>query len=79
MEDDVEITEEKTKEEDKVEETVVKSKSIEELEKELVKVTAERDKYKRERDEANSNLRDMAGKNEEDKKSEFDEIFGGMR
>jgi len=74
-----EITEETVKTEEKVEEKVVKSKSIEELEKEMATIIAERDKFKKERDEANSNLREMSTGKKEDEKSEFDELFGGVR
>lgn len=74
-----EITEETVKTEEKVEEKVVKSKSIEDLEKELETIIAERDQFKKERDEANSNLREMSTEKKEDEKSEFDELFGGVR
>lgn len=74
-----EITEETVKTEEKVEEKVVKSKSVEELEKEMAIIIAERDKFKKERDEANSNLREMSTGKKEDEKSEFDELFGGVR
>lgn len=63
--------------EEKVEKKVVKS--VEELEKEMATIIAERDKFKKERDEANSNLREMSTGKKEDKKSEFDELFGGVR
>lgn len=46
------------------------------LKKQLDETTGERDRFKRERDEANNNLRSMSAKNEAPK-SEFDEIFGG--
>ena len=52
---------------------------IDELQKRLDETIGERDRYKKERDEANSNLRDMSGKKKEDEKSEFDELFGGDR
>lgn len=79
-EEKIEITEDVVKTEEKVEEIVVKTtKSIEELEKELASVVAERDKYKKERDEANSNLREMSTSKKEDYKNEFDELFGGDR
>lgn len=74
-----EITEEIVKTEDKVEEVIVKSKNIEELEKEIENIKNERDRYKKERDEANANLREMSGAKKEDVKSEFDELFGGIR
>lgn len=48
---------------------------VNELKKRLDETIGERDKFKRERDEANSNIREMANKEEE--KSEFDELFGG--
>lgn len=79
-EEKIEITEDVVKTEEKVEEIVVKpTKSIEELEKELASVVAERDKFKKERDEANSNLREMSTSKKEDYKNEFDELFGGDR
>lgn len=79
-EEKIEITEDVVKTEEKVEEIVVKpTKSIEELEKELASVVAERDKFKKERDEANSNLREMSINKKEDYKNEFDELFGGDR
>lgn len=78
MEDEEkEITEETVKTEEKVEEKVVKS--VDELEKEMATIIAERDKFKKERDEANSNLREMSTGKKEDEKSEFDELFGGVR
>lgn len=45
------------------------------LKKQLDETTGERDRFKKERDEANNNLRMNA--NKETPKSEFDEIFGG--
>lgn len=52
---------------------------IAELKKQLEDVTAQRDKFKTERDQANENLINMTPKSQEEQKSEFDEIFGGMR
>lgn len=50
---------------------------INDLKKELDETKLERDRYKMERDEANSTIRTMTP--EDPDKSEFDEIFGGMR
>lgn len=51
---------------------------IRSLEKELDETKGERDTFKRERDEANNNLRTMRGNTDEDK-LEFDKIFGGKK
>lgn len=48
---------------------------IRDLKKRLDETTGERDRFKKERDEANNTLRMNA--NKETPKSEFDEIFGG--
>lgn len=46
------------------------------LKKQLEDMTAERDRYKKERDEANDTLRTLKEKPKEEK-SAFDKIFGG--
>lgn len=76
--EDEEIKEEDVKIEEKVEDKVVIEDRIAILEKQLAETTAERDKFKKERDEANALIRNSKdnGKNEED---EFDEYFGGLK
>ena len=76
--EDEEIKEEDVKTEEKVEDKVVVEDRIAVLEKQLAETTAERDQFKKERDEANALIRNSKdnGKNEED---EFDEYFGGLK
>ena len=77
MENEEEITEKDVTEEKSVEEKVVKQDRIQELEKQISELTVERDKYKKERDEANANIRDMQ-ETKIKSKDEFDEYFGGI-
>lgn len=52
---------------------------IRDLKKRLDETVGERDKFKRERDEANANIRGLASNDKENKTSQFDELLGGMR
>lgn len=52
------------------------SAEIGNLKQQLAEMTAERDKYKKERDEANDTLLTLKDKPKEEK-SAFDKIFGG--
>lgn len=63
--------EEKTERERLIEE-------IEDLKKRLDETIGERNRYKKERDEANENLRTMQV-DKSNEKDDFDEMFGGMR
>ena len=51
---------------------------IEDLKKRLDETIGERNRYKKERDEANENLRTMQV-DKSNEKDDFDEMFGGMR
>lgn len=52
---------------------------IVEMQKQIESLTSERDKFKKERDEANETIRTMDFSKRANEKLEFDEIFGGIK
>ena len=70
---DIAKTPEEAKERDKLIE------KINELKKRLDMTIGERDRFKKERDEANENLMSMSVDNKKNEKDEFDELFGGIK